>query len=365
MKIVLLYLGRKGAGPEYALEMAKALSRKAEVMCIISTYVSNKHNWLSWAENSTSIKIKEIKTYNSTTEFILKSFNIFIYLDAIRAINRFTPNMIYSPMSHPWERFIIPYCKCKLTVQTIHDAVLHEGENSFRNKLGRFMLSYKSTKNIILSNSFKNYLINKGIKESDILVIPHAVFKGYYFSENIIEDYTFYNRFLFFGRIIKYKGLEVLLEAMKEIAQRVSGVKLVLAGNGDITPYQTMVQECADNLDLHIGWIEDNQVESFFKEIDFVVLPYTHASQSGVIPLAYAFGKPVVATCIGGIPEQVEEGKTGILIQPGNIEELENAICGLLTDSIRLERLKKNCYEYAAMNTWDSSAKVLIDCIDL
>ena len=56
MKIVLLYLGRKGAGPEYALEMAKALSRKAEVMCIISTYVSNKHNWLSWAENNISVK---------------------------------------------------------------------------------------------------------------------------------------------------------------------------------------------------------------------------------------------------------------------------------------------------------------------
>ena len=303
MKIVLLYLGRKGAGPEYALEMAKALSRKAEVMCIISTYVSNKHNWLSWAENNISVKIKELKTYNSITEFILKSFKFFLYLDSIRTINRFAPDMIYSPMSHPWERFIIPYCKCKLTVQTIHDVVLHEGENSFWNKLGRFMFSYKSTKKVILSNSFKNYLINKGMEESDILVIPHAVFKGYYLSENIIEDYTCYNRFLFFGRIIKYKGLEVLLEAMKGIAQKAPGAKLVIAGNGDITPYQTMIQECANNLDLHIGWIEDNQVERFFKEIDFVVLPYTHASQSGIIPLAYAFGKPVIATCIGGIPE--------------------------------------------------------------
>ena len=89
MKIVLLYLGRKGAGPEYALEMAKALSRKAEVMCIISTYVSNKHNWLSWAENNISVKIKELKTYNSITEFILKSFKFFLYLDSIRTIKSF------------------------------------------------------------------------------------------------------------------------------------------------------------------------------------------------------------------------------------------------------------------------------------
>lgn len=99
MKIVLLYLGRKGAGPEYALEMAKALSRKTEVMCIISTYVSNKHNWLSWADNNISVKIKEVKTYNSTTEFILKSFNFFIYLDVIRTINRFTRYDLFSNVS--------------------------------------------------------------------------------------------------------------------------------------------------------------------------------------------------------------------------------------------------------------------------
>ena len=56
----------------------------------------------------------------------------------------------------------------------------------------------------------------------------------------------------------------MLLEAMKGIAQKAPGAKLVIAGNGDITPYQTMIQECANNLDLHIGWIEDNQVERFF-----------------------------------------------------------------------------------------------------
>lgn len=59
----------------------------------------------------------------------------------------------------------------------------------------------------------------------------------------------------------------MLLEAMKGIAQKAPGAKLVIAGNGDITPYQTMIQECANNLDLHIGWIEDNQVERFLKRL--------------------------------------------------------------------------------------------------
>lgn len=363
MRVVLLYLGRKGAGPEYAFEMAKALSHKAEIMCVLSAYVSNKHSWLSWANNEKYVKIKEVKTYNSTTEFIFKSFNFLTYLDVVRAINHFAPDMIYSPMTHPWEKFIIPYCKCKLTVQTIHDVILHKGEDTLKYKLKRLLLSYRSTKNVILSNSLKSHLVSRGIEESSILIIPHAVFKGYSLSQNIIEDYTFYNRFLFFGRIIKYKGIEVLLEAMNQIAQRIPSTKLLIVGSGDMTPYQNIIQACANSLEMHIGWIEDNQVENYFKRIDFVVLPYIHGSQSGVIPLAYAFGKPIIATRVGGIPEQVEEGKTGILIQPGNVTELENEICGLLTDSIRLNKMKKNCYVYAANNTWDSSAKILIDCI--
>lgn len=363
MRVVLFYLGRKGAGPEYAFEMAKALSLKAEIMCVISTYVSNKHKWLSWADNEKGVKIREVKTYNSTTEFILKSFNLLTYLNVVCAINHFAPDMIYSPMTHPWEKFIIPYCKCKLTVQTIHDVILHKGEDTLKFRLKRILLTYRSGKYVILSNSLKIHLVNRGVKDSDILVIPHAIFKGYSLTQNIIEDYTFYNRFLFFGRIIEYKGIEVLLEAMKQIAQRIPSAKLLIVGSGDMSPYQTVIQACINSLELHIGWIEDNQVENYFKRIDFVVLPYIHGSQSGVIPLAYAFGKPIIATRVGGIPEQVEEGKTGILIQPGNVEELENEICGLLTDSTRLNKLKKNCYEHAVIDTWDSSAKVLIDCI--
>lgn len=361
MKIVLLYLGRKGAGPEYAFEMAKALSRKAEVMCVISTYVSNKHNWLSWAKNNTAVKIKEVRTYNSPLEFILRSFNLFFYLDAVHTINLFAPNIIYSPMGHFWERLIVPYCKCKCTIKTVHDVVLHEGENSYKYKFAKWLFTYKSRKYVVLSHVLKEELVNQGIDKSDIIVIPHAVFRGYC-SGTITPDYTQYNRFLFFGRIIKYKGIEVLLSAMKQIAQRMPNAKLVIAGNGNISN-QGLVDECIDSLDLHVGWIEDNQVEDFFKEIDFVVLPYIHASQSGVIPLAYAFGKPVVATRIGGIPEQVEDGRTGILIQPNDVGELSDAICELLNDPVWLKCMKKNCYEYAESNTWDNSARILLSSI--
>lgn len=359
MKIVLIYLGRKGAGPEYAIEMVKALSKHAEVLCILSTFISNKTSWLALLQAGVPIQIKWIRTYNSILGFIFRSLNIFTYIDIIHAINTFQPKIIYSPMWHFWERFVVPYCKCNNTIRTIHDVILHEGENSFKYKFVDYFFSYKSSKYVILSSTFKNNLLQRGIKEDDILIIPHAVFKGYT-STTIARDYKQYDRFLFFGRIIKYKGLDILLTAMRDVIREIPHAKLVIAGTGDSFK-QELIDECKSNLDLHIGWIEDCQVKYFFENIDFVVLPYIHASQSGVIPLAYSFGKPVIATRVGGIPEQVEEDKTGLLIKPNRIDELSKSICHLLGDPEKLKLMKKACYDYASINTWDNSAQILID----
>lgn len=293
--------------------------------------------------------------------FLTKSCNIFSYIHIVKVINKFHPDAIYSPMGHFWEKFIIPYCKCKMTIKTIHDVVLHHGEDSLKYKVIRWLFSYKAQKYVILSSTFIPELNRRGISTSNIIVIPHAVFKGY--NDNMNErDFKQYNRFLFFGRIIKYKGIDVLLEALPKVIQKIPNVKLVIAGNG-ILQNEELINSYKENIELHIKWIADNQVKEYFKDIDFVVLPYTHASQSGVIPLSYSFGKPVIATRVGGIPEQVENGKTGILIEPNNIEELANSVSDLLSNKSLLKTMKDNCYDYASQNTWDYSAKILLKSI--
>lgn len=363
MRIALIYLGRKGGGAQYAFEMAKALSYNHDVMCIISSYVSNLNNWEKLVIEHPAVKIKKTRTYNSFGGFIIKSLDVCRYVKIKRIINEFSPDVIYSPMGSFWERFIVPYCKCKHSVQTIHDVILHEGENNMKYKLYRCLGYYKSWKYVILSETFKNTLLKHGIAESQIIVIPHAVFKGYC-NKQRIYDYTQYNRFLFFGRILKYKGIEILIEAMEQLASELPFAELIIAGEGDIMPYKTVL-ESLHNINLHIGWIADCDVWRFFDTIDFVVVPYIQASQSGVIALSYAFGKPVIASRIGGLPEQVEENKTGILIEPGNIEELKKAIIRLLTNHQELENLKRNCYNYSEKNSWMDSAQLLIDGIHL
>lgn len=360
MKIVLIYLGRKGAGPEYAIEMAKSLSKYTDVLCIISTYIDNKKNWELLSLNQ-NIHIKWISTYKSIMGFLMKSCNILSYIRIIKEINKFAPDAIYSPMGHFWEKFIVPYCKCKMTIKTIHDVVLHRGEDSIKYKIAHWLFSYKAKKYVTLSSIFISELNKRGIPASNIILIPHAVFKGY--NDNIDRrDFKQYDRFLFFGRIVKYKGIDVLLEALPKIIQKMPNAKLVIAGNGCFQKKE-LIDSYKENIELHIKWIADNQVKEYFKNIDFVVLPYTHASQSGVIPLAYSFGKPVIATRIGGIPEQVENKKTGILIEPNNVNELADSICNLLSDNKMLKMMKENCYNYATQNTWDYSAKILISNI--
>lgn len=359
-KIVVIYLGRRGAGPEYAFEMAKAMSEKAQVMCVISRYASNISKWKELEGQSHSLSLKVVATYNSLPGFLIKSLDILKFRGLINSINSFDPDVIYSPMNHFWEKMIVPYCKCKQTIQTVHDPALHEGENGWKYRLLKKIFSYQSSKYVILSKTFKDSMQESGISEDNIIVIPHAVFKGYN-SRPLFEDYQQYNRFLFFGRIIKYKGIEVLLNSMNEIIRRHPQATLVIAGNGDISPYKALFEKLKNNLELHIKWIEDNDVESYFNDIDFVVLPYTHASQSGVIPLAYAFGKPVIASKIGGLPEQVDENVTGLLVNPGNEVQLTDNICKLLSSSEDLQRMKKACYLYAKNNTWEVSADLVLN----
>lgn len=359
-KCVLIYLGRKGAGPEYAIEMTKALAKQSKVLCVISSYVSNISQWNELDRRNDNIQVYQQPTYQTLQGFIINSLKFWNYLQVVKAINRFQPDFIYSPMGHFWEKMIVPFCKCKRTIQTIHDVALHEGENGWKHRISQKIFSYKTTKYVILSKAFKEEMEMRGVDKKNILVIPHAVFKGYQ-TKAQLEDYKQYNRFLFFGRVIKYKGIEVLLSAMDGVVQCSPNAILVIAGDGDVAPYKKLLERHKLNIDLHLKWIEDSEVQNYFKDIDFVVVPYTHASQSGVIPLAYAFGKPVIATKIGGLPEQVEEGKTGLLIAAGSGEQLSDCICQLLSSPDLLAQMKKNCYQYAKDNTWESSAELILN----
>ena len=134
---------------------------------------------------------------------------------------------------------------------------------------------------------------------------------------------------LFFGFIREYKGLRYLLQSLPLILNCFR-VHLVVAGESwaDVRPYQELIERLhlEDRVTMHIRYIPDEMVATYFTAADLVVVPYTSATQSGIVQLAHGFHKPVVVGNVGGIPEAVEQERTGYLVPPRNPEAIAKAV---------------------------------------
>ncbi len=139
---------------------------------------------------------------------------------------------------------------------------------------------------------------------------------------------------LFFGFIRKYKGLDILLNAMKKLKEKSEKVKiktpkLLIAGEfyENEKSYKEQIDKLGirDNLILYTEFIADSDVKYYLCAADAVIQPYRNATQSGVTPLAYYFEKPMIVTNVGGLPSLVPHEKSGLVAEP-NAESVANAI---------------------------------------
>lgn len=125
---------------------------------------------------------------------------------------------------------------------------------------------------------------------------------------------------LFFGFIRKYKGLDLLIEAMADDRIKQAGIKLLVAGEfyEDQKPYREQIEKLGikDQLILRTDFIPDSEVKYYLCAADAVIQPYRNATQSGVTPLAYHFEKPMVVTNVGGLPTLVPDEKVGLVVEP-------------------------------------------------
>lgn len=127
---------------------------------------------------------------------------------------------------------------------------------------------------------------------------------------------------LFFGFIRKYKGLDLLYEAIPYIKQNpeLKDLRLLVAGEfyEDAKPYADLAEklDIKDRLILKTSFIPNSEVRNYLSAADLVVQPYRNATQSGVTPLAYHFEVPMVVTNVGGLPQLVPDGKVGLVAEP-------------------------------------------------
>jgi glycosyltransferase involved in cell wall biosynthesis len=360
MRISMFYLGRKGAGNIYSLEMAKSLSRLCTIQVIIASESENIGDW-----RSSGLNLVEVDTYNEVHTFrdqfnrIKATLNINKFIKLKKIVNDFNPDFIYHTMIYTWLPIINFIFQNRKIVFTLHDPILHTGENQlFFRKLNTVALK-KADKIVILSDIFKKTLTENGVSRDKIVVIPHGNFK-FYKDKNFCGNEGVKNTLLFFGRVSKYKGIGVLLDAFKLIKNSVKDAKLIIAGEGNIEEYRENIDSLKD-IELINRWISDEEIGSIFGRADYVILPYIDASQSGVIPVAYAFGMPVIATRTGGIPEQVIENKTGYMVSPGDAVELAEKCIYLLKNPDLIKKMGAYAKEVSETKmNWDTCANKLI-----
>lgn len=285
----------------------------------------------------------------------------------VREIRRFDPDVIHVQEGHMWFNLALPLLRGYPLVVTIHDVQHHVGDEDSQKRPQRIMdIAYRRADEVIVhAPQLKEMVVQRlGIDPNDIHVIPHVVLGdqaagaqtaegragngaagshlGQQTGETAGAQLPAEPQILFFGRIWPYKGLEYLIKAEPAITAALPGAKIVIAGEGeDFARYRQMMAS-PEHYRVLNSYISDETRAELFAQASVVVLPYTDASQSGVIPIAYTFGKPVVATTVGGLPAMVDDGLTGYLVPPCDERALAEAIIRVLQEPGQAERMGEN-----------------------
>jgi len=175
------------------------------------------------------------------------------------------------------------------------------------------------------------------------------------------------NIILFFGLIRKYKGLDLLISSMEKVFEKNSKIKLLIAGEcyGEKKKYISLIEK--SKYSNRIYWVEeyikDSEVNLYFSASDVVVLPYISASQSGIIPLAYNYNKPVIVSNLEGLAEVVNIGKTGYVFNSKSKNDLSIKILDFF-DSYDEKFYVKNIKEYKNNFKWSNFVKATLNLIN-
>lgn len=237
-------------------------------------------------------------------------------------------------------------------VYTAHNVLPHESRRL--DHLFRFVV-YRSAKMIIVHSQHIKKKLAKTfrVNPAKIRVIPHGNFDIYLPEESVsraearahlsLSDEDSIG--LFFGFIREYKGLDLLLDAFQAITRHNERLKLVIAGAPQ-TPelenrYRKKIIQISrnDSILFHPRFIPSEEVATYFLASDIVILPYEEIDHSGIIHLAYSFGRPVIAADVGDFAEMVEDGKSGYLLNENTPQCLAEAMLGAFSDRDRLEEM--------------------------
>jgi glycosyltransferase involved in cell wall biosynthesis len=229
-------------------------------------------------------------------------------------------------------------------VMTVHDTTPFNGSaNNRLQKIDSLSVFAAFDHLIVHTESGKAQLVARGLPESRISVIPHGILTTAPTAATSVAsggDKTI----LLFGKIKHYKGLDLLIEAFGRLPARLrAGARLKVVGEPfiDVGALRARAAELgiADRIDWDLRYVPDGEIGSLLASADVLAFPYREIDVSGVLMACFPYGKPIVATRIGGFAKLLEDGVSGRLVPPEDPVALASALEEVLADPATAARL--------------------------
>ncbi len=252
--------------------------------------------------------------------------------------------------------------KVKKLVFSVHDSQVHTGMHNLKVSLPRMaMFRWPVKKQFVFYSDYcrKDFLEN--VKHSKAGYLTLALGPFYFFTKISLSKPVGSKYLLFFGRISKYKGLNLLLDAMEIVWAAFPHEKLVIAGGGASAALlaHPVLNRNDPNIIFLNRFIPTAELPGIIKEAKYVICPYTDATQSGVVSTSFALNKPVLATNVGAFSEQIQDEFNGKLVK----EPSPDLIAAAIIDSLRQDHYRlweENIKNNNKANSWEKNGELLM-----
>lgn len=294
--------------------------------------------------------------------------NPFSWLKTVSAIRRIHPDLLvmryWMPFFAPCLGFIARHSGCK--VIAITDNLIPHERRPLDGILTRYFLSGVDGCMTLCSEVAEDlHKMNPGMK---CRISFHPLYD--HFGEKLSKDEAEKKlglpqggkNLLFFGLIRAYKGLDILIDAFRQLPE---DYQLIIAGEpyGSFEKYKRAIEEsgCRERIHCFLHYIKDSEVKEYFSAADLSVLPYRSATQSGVSSVSYHFGVPMVVTRVGGLTETIGERGTGLLAEKPEAESVKSQIERYFSDAALQTSLKDSIVREKERLSWQAFCKEMIN----
>lgn len=341
--LMLAYWGRRGALPKLTLDLARIVALQDSIRCSFSLSTSNELFEQFKLLGNDLFPIRAF-TKNSNALFTFKPLLELRY----RLKERFrhdSTRAFVSLMPHVWSPFVAPVIRRAGVrhIVVVHDADPHPGDHSGLSTRWLLREAAMADRVITLSKFVAHRLVTvRGFSEDKISILFHPDINYCAVTESRKSPINERGplRVLFFGRILAYKGLGLLVDAVEALLQKGLSLELGVYGRGKIEP-QVYQKLSALNAKVVNRWLSHDELTHVFSHYDVVVIAHTEASQSGIIAAAFGAQLPVIAVPVGGLVEQVTPGVTGIITESVTSHAIAGAIAKVAEDRALLTQFRE------------------------